>query len=137
MFHSQVTDIWSEQNMNTVNVMFWVTVNWKSPFTIKLLRNPMHQKYNSASWMYEISCEFDSLWFKDHSNEFWQFWQNVDHFIICVHNQLNIPLKVPHLLALGHKLYSLNLIIQVLHENEILHVHDLIAMSSNKTTTQN
>ena len=52
--------------------------------------------------MYEFSCEFDSLWFQDHPNELLQFdkFRPIDTFLSIP--KINIPLKVPHLLALGH-----------------------------------
>ena len=57
--------------------------------------------------MYEINCEFDSLWFQDHPMNL----ENVDNFWPRIHTflsitKINIPLKVPYLLTLGHRYLS-------------------------------
>ena len=62
-----------------------------------------NKAYFSALWMYEVSCDFYSLWFQDHPND---FLYNMDTFwpvdIIFSITKINIPLEIAHLLALGH-----------------------------------
>ena len=51
--------------------------------------------------MYKV-VKFDSLLFKDHPNDCLQFWQIWTFAHIVSITKFDIPLKVPHLLALGH-----------------------------------
>ena len=52
--------------------------------------------------MSEISCEFDSLWFQNHPNEFYNFDEIEPIHTFLSITKIDIPLKVPHLHALSH-----------------------------------